>query len=64
MDTIANHCDIDNNRQAETVWIIRGPHRIRADVATLHAMALQGWFLIRTAAGFQAHYADVWEGSA
>ena len=64
MDTIANHCVPVNTSQAETVWIIRGPHRIEADVSTLHAMALQGWFLIRTAAGIQAHYADVWEGSA
>jgi len=37
---------------------------MKADVSTLHELALQGWFLIRTAAGVQAHYADVWEGSA
>jgi len=64
MDNIANQCASDNNRQVESVWIIRGPHRMRADVSTLHALALQGWFLIRTAGGIQAHYADVWEGSA
>jgi hypothetical protein len=64
MDSIANQCVSGNNGQAETVWIIRGPHRMKADVSTLHTLALQGWFLIRTAAGVQAHYADVWEGSA
>lgn len=64
MHDIANHCDKINNRQAETVWIIRGPYRYAGDVQALHALAMQGWFLIRTSAGVQAHYADVLEGSA
>ncbi|MGE3712221.1 MAG: hypothetical protein AB7G35_21450 [Hyphomicrobiaceae bacterium] len=52
------------NTQANSVVIIRGPHRLTADYATAHAMALQGWSLMRTALGLIAVFTDVQEGSA
>lgn len=67
MTTIPNQCAQRNTQaksETDRVWIIRGPHRQLADASAMHALALQGWFLIRTAAGIQAHYADVEEGSA
>lgn len=52
------------NTQAQNVVIIRGPHRIVADYAAAHAMALQGWSLFRTVSGLIAVYTELEEGRA
>jgi len=64
MTHIANQCATRNSQGNNPVVIIRGPHRYIGDVAALHSLAMQGWFLIRTSAGVQAHHADVSEGTA
>ncbi len=63
MQSIANQSP-SGNTQAKTVVIIRGPHRIVADYAAAHAMALQGWSLFRTALGLIAVYTELEEGRA
>lgn len=64
MNHIPNQCAKRNGQAKNVVVIIRGPHRYIGDAAALHSLAMQGWFLIRTSAGVQAHFADVLEGTA